>query len=688
MDYKKLKIRSSYMTDEENSIKNKFYIPVLKNTVHYKRAVGYFSSGFFSGLYQSISDLIKNGGTMSLIVSPDLSDVDKGAIKNGYDLKEKVTKKILSELVTELESQDMSNYYLLERLISCNILNIKIAFMKNYGIYHEKIGIMQSGNDEKIAFTGSLNETYSAIHDNFESIDVYRSWLPAEFERIIDKEKQFDELWDHDSSLVKIIDFPKAIFSKAIERYEMKKSGNVSEDNSISEIEKVGPLKPSWFEIREYQEEAIANWTKNEYRGFLAMATGTGKTLTAISCILELWNKRFESLFVIIVCPYKHLVEQWLEDLHQFNIYPIIAYSDYKWGEKLKKDILYMNADLKMFSSVIVTNDTFISDNFQKTVNTIKSKRMIIVDEAHNFGASRIRQFHDYDIEYRLGLSATPKRYFDEEGSTKLLEYFNGIVYELSLNEAIERKFLTQYYYYPEKVILTDEEYDDYEAITKKISRAQFMSDSEESEALSNLYIMRSRILNLASNKLSVFESVISGYSRTNSNLIYCAQGKQNNGERQIDLVTRILGNKLGFDTQKFTADEDMSSRRNIINDFKKGRTQCIVAIKCLDEGVNIPSIQRAFILASSGNEKEFIQRRGRVLRQYKNKKFAIIHDFIVLPRNLDEITDIEDHLLKIDGKIVTKELRRMKEFVESSLNKHDGEKFVSAIEHAYNIIG
>lgn len=688
MMYSRLDIGTSYSTDVRNSIKNDFYLPTLECTKLYKRAVGYFRCDFFDGMYKSIRKLVANNGNMQLIVSPELTEIELDSMRKGYDARSKVLERISDQLSEYLLNSDsVENYIVLERLISCGVLDIKIAFMENYGLYHEKIGIMTSLEGEKIAFTGSLNETYAALHKNYESIDVYRSWCEHELQRIHDKEKVFDELWNNKLDLVTVVDFPKALISAAIDNYYLKQD-KVRESSAHYDKSLMGPRYPTEeFNLRDYQKDAIKNWSDNEYRGLVAMATGTGKTITAISGIVSLWNRFFRKLFVIIVCPYKHLVEQWCEDLIRFNINPIVAYGDYKWRQELKNEIRYYNSDFKMFSCVITTNATYTGDKFYNIISKVSSNRLLIVDEAHNFGASKIREKYNECIEYRLALSATPQRYFDDEGSTTLLKYFEGIVYELNLKEAIKKGFLTEYYYEPVPVLLTDDEFVEYQEITKKIAKLQFVKADEASENLSNLYIKRSRILNLASNKPIVFKQKFYEKKSKYNNLVYCAAGKMSNDVRQIDCISNIIGNELDIDLQKFTSDEDMKERKNIIDNFKQHRTQCIVAIKCLDEGVNIPAIETAFILASSGNEKEFIQRRGRVLRKAKGKKFAYIYDFIVLPRELDEIQYIDKKILSVDMKIVNKELDRIREFVNSSINSGVGEQFISRIERAYSLI-
>jgi superfamily II DNA or RNA helicase len=690
MSFEKLKIRSSYESDESNSILNELYNPVLKNAKSYKRSVGYFNSKLLLHLVEGLEGLINNSGTFQLIVSPQLDQEDIEAINDGYALKDLVSDKLVNELNKLYYTlEDIDNLILLKQLIKNGFLEIKVALLKNKGIYHEKIGIFADMEDKKIAFNGSLNETYAALFNNYESIDVFRSWIPSEYQRIIEKEVKFDELWNNNNKYVDVLEFPTAVIDKIIKKNK-KNIPLQKEVFSDYQIKDEGPkLLDKSLKYRDYQLKAILEWKKNNYRGIFSMATGTGKTLTAIGALVHLWNNISEPLFTIIICPYTHLVEQWIEDLERFNIKSIIAYGQYKWENDLKNEVRSISHGLKNYSCVITTNSTYSTDRFQKTINKIKVKQVIIVDEVHNFGAKKIRDMFIDKIEYRLALSATPKRYFDEEGTNDIIEYFDKIVFELSLRDAIEKDFLTKYYYFPVLVYLNDDEYEEYKEITLKIAKCYVSSSNEDSvsDSLTSLLIKRARILNLAESKIDCFKKLIDSRTGSYNNLVYCAAGKQKNDKRQIDVITDILGNELNMDIRRFTSQEKKDARSRIIEDFSNNSTQCIVAIKCLDEGVNIPSIETAYILASSGNEKEFIQRRGRVLRKYPGKKFAKIYDFVVLPRVIKDVPFIEDKLKNIDKRIINKELARMKEFTDLSINKSDGERVIYDIEEAYEII-
>lgn len=682
--FKELDLELSYKTDKENSILNKFYIPVLKKSKLYKRSVGYFTSNVLIKISEGIEGLVENNGKMKLLISPQISNEDKDAISKGYKLKEDVVREsLLIEFNKSYDNYQEEKLNYLANMIAYDVLEIKVACMKNYGIYHEKIGILEDIETNKIAFTGSLNETENAMVNNFESIDIYKSWNESDEKRVIQKLNNFESLWNNENDLVEVMEFPDAVKNKllkfktndVVKEAQLKLCVKKKKKN-IPEIPELIGDKP--FEIRDYQKEAINSWQENDYKGILAMATGTGKTLTALLCLEKLWQEK-KRLAVIIICPYIHLVEQWIEDLERFNIRPIkICGSNKKNIERAEMQIECYQENINPFICIITTNQSYSKPKFQKLINEIEEQTLFIADEVHNVGAKNTSRCLNENYKYRLGLSATPKRYFDDIGTDKIYDYFKKDVYEFSLKEAIDKEFLTQYYYYPIFVYLDQDELIEYKKITKKILKyldKDGKLDLSNSQ-LSNLLIKRSRIVNLASSKVQKLKEIMleNKLCKENNILIYCAAGKKDDEDRQITQVCKLLGNKLDMRIRRFTSEEDMNERTMIVDEFKQKILQGIVAIKCLDEGVNIPCIETAIILSSSGNSKEFIQRRGRVLRNSPGKDFAKIYDFITLPYDIEKI-DIEE--CSTDKSIVKKELRRAEEFADTCLNK----------SHAFNTI-
>lgn len=616
-----------------------------------------------------------------MVASPYLSDEDIEAIKSGYAMRDQVVKEAIRRKMTEGKTPfEKARLNLLANLISDNILDIKIAFTEDsdrMGMYHEKMGIITDAEGNRVAFAGSMNESAAAMTLNYETIDVYCSWK-GEVDRVIAKENAFASIWNDTEPNIKIIDFPELkqeIIDKykyAVPDFEIDKKEYAPDIDTVLHTDlgvytEYGPKFPEWFKLHDYQDEAITEWQKRNYRGIFDMATGTGKTYTGLGALTTLSKNLGHKLAAIIVCPYQHLVEQWVEDILKFNIDPIIGYSDSSqkdWPKRLKNAIRDQKLKVRGrgFFCFICTNATFSSDYVQAQLAKIKSDTLLMVDEAHNFGAPYLSCLLYDNYKYRLALSATLDRHNDEEGTTKLYDFFGEKCIEYTLDRAIEEKKLTKYKYYPIVVTLTEEELEAYDNLSYEIGKC-IMKDKNGKIKLSSkgekLALKRSRIIAGAKNKLTMLEKVIQPYIHDKHILVYCGatKGLEQNQDRsdvdsedirQIDAVTDLLGNKLGMEVSQFTSKESVEEREVLKREFSSGDTlKVLIAIKCLDEGVNIPKIKTAFILASTTNPKEYIQRRGRVLRLAEGKEYAEIYDFITLPYDTESVTSLTEAQVK-----------------------------------------
>lgn len=449
------------------------------------------------------------------------------------------------------------------------------------------------------------------------------------------------------------------------------------------------PVIPESIKLREYQVEAIENWFDSRLKGIFQMATGTGKTITAVSAITRLFDlckiKKL-SCGLIIVVPYKSLLEQWLEVLKLFNINPIKCYeSKNLWIEKLNKYIELFNNGATKTLYIITTNATFNSESFQGLLNKIKKDYILCIDEIHHAATDKYLNNLPESCSFRLGLSATLDSTHNMDKTDQLISYFGGIVYEFTMKRAIQEKFLTPYYYYPIFIELTDEEKDEYFILSKKIGRLINVC-GEDDECLTSLLMKRSRIIGSAQNKLSELIRLKNKVTDTNYNIFYCGDKIDEHEDKFIYKVNRIVSKVLGLKTHTFTSEEDKDTRRNILEKFKAGELQAITAIKCLDEGIDIPELRRAFILSSSTNPKEFIQRRGRILRKSEAKEYAEIYDFIVVAtldkRYINELTDEE---LMVEKKIFHRELDRFTEFASLSINEIESHNKLMEIWDLYD---
>ena len=710
MSLRDLKIEEEYRSTQDDIV-NEFYIPLLKESISYKRAVGFFSSSSLSEIVSGIKVFAQNGGKIKLIASPKLSEKDIEDIELGYRLRDEVIKEnILYQLNNPKDDIERKRLSLLASLIAENILDIKIAFMENdsnVGMYHEKMGIFEDIEGNKVAFSGSMNESLTAMKLNYETIDVFVSWEGKRAER---KNSVFDNIWRNEEKSIRIFEFPE-LRQEFLNRYYDKKEKIVEKvAEKDDKVQDNFPAIPEDIKLYDYQLEAIKNWKEKGYRGIFDMATGSGKTLTGLGAVCELSKDLDNNLFVIIVCPYQHLVEQWVEDIKRFNIKPIIGYSSSSqkdWKERLSRGIRGQNIGLssKKFLCFICTNATFSSNFVQDMIDISRCKKLLLVDEAHNFGSPRLmKTLHD-GYEYRLGLSATLDRHNDEVGTEKLYDFFGEKAIEYTLERAIKDGKLTPYKYYPILVYLTEDELVDYNNLTYEICQ-QIIQDDRGRKKLTEygeiLAIQRARIIAGAQNKLSKLKEVITPYRDEDFTLVYCgatnvldqSRDRTSTDEkdlRQITAVTKILGNELDMRVAKFTSEESIEERKIIKESFEKREIQALVAIKCLDEGVNIPNIKTAFILASTTNPKEYIQRRGRVLRKSKDmeKDFAEIYDFITLPRKLEAVQYLTLEQLKLEISLVKKEILRMEEFCSLAMNPATTRKLIYEIKDSYkdNII-
>ncbi|HOQ38530.1 MAG TPA: DEAD/DEAH box helicase family protein [Acetivibrio sp.] len=724
MSFTKLTIKSEYRSLSDNIVKD-FYLPVLDQSILYKRAVGFFSSTALVEISKGISGLIKNGGMIQLIASPHLSDEDIEAINKGYELRNNVIERALLNAISEPQ-----NYYeeerlnILANLIAQEKLEIKIAFTKvnnGIGIYHEKLGLVYDKEGNIICFTGSINESSMAFLNNYEVFDVYCSWQ-SEFERnkVIEKEDAFGRLWGNEEENVFVAEFPQV----ALDKLKSYKKGTVNlnidqeelddflgdkfRDKNVSySVQSIKvPALPASLKLHQYQQNAIENWQINGFRGIFDMATGTGKTYTGLAAIVKLSEYLQHKFAVIIVCPYQHLVEQWVEDIIKFNINPIIGYSGSSqkdWKNCLENAIRDQKLKVKgrEFFCFICTNATFSSDFVQTCISKIKGDALLVIDEAHNFGSSRLSTMLSNSFNYRLALSATLERYRDEEGTAKLLNYFGKKCIEYTLERAIEEKKLTPYKYYPVIVNLNERELEVYSYLSQEISKCVIQDKNGKkrlSEKGERLALKRARLVAAAEGKISKLKEVILPYLNQSHILVYCGAASilSDNDDflminedeiRQIDAVTHLLGNELNMKVSQFTSKEGIEEREILKREFAKGENlQALIAIKCLDEGVNIPNIKAAFILASTTNPKEYIQRRGRVLRLAPGKEYAEIYDFITVPRPLDEVSSLTVAEINKDLSLIRNELNRAEEFARLAMNAMQADVIIQEIKEVYGL--
>lgn len=479
-------MESDYRSDRSHLVED-FYLPALAASTTYDRP-GYFAASVIATLGQGVDDFTERGGTMRIIASPYLEPADIKDIEEGYELREVLHRAALRDLEQAVEDQRAARGLgKLGRLVAEGRVDFKLAYVEErgrVGMYHEKIGVFRDGHDI-VAFKGSANETRSGLIGNFEAIEVYRSWDPRDTDRAARISKDFEDLWHDRTPTLRVVSFTEAA-KVVVERSAMATAGRYELDDLptsgvpivTSPQSPAGALViPQSLAVRDYQKEAVQNWFRNHGRGILRMATGTGKTLTALSAAAQLGsflrkNDDNASLLVIVVAPFQHLVDQWAKDIEWFGVTPLRAYeSSTKWSPRAHA--LLQNLGLGGMSGgvIVTTNATFGGDTFQNLLDAYRGQLLVIADEAHNLGARHLRTQLPEKAQYRLGLSATPERWFDDEGTDALTHYFGKIVFEMGIGEAIGRGALCRYTYTPVLVELDDEEAELYAETSAKIAR-------------------------------------------------------------------------------------------------------------------------------------------------------------------------------------------------------------------------
>ncbi len=572
---------------------------------------------------------------------------------------------------------------LVSYLIAHDLLRVRIAITPQKGIgslYHEKIGFFSDEEGRVVAYSGSANESHNGLETNFERVDVYASWGQGkERRRALAIQQQFQDLWGNRTDGLEVVDL-----ATALQRRLLRIRDTTSDtDTPISSKHFAGAklsntpealVPPADIDLFPHQSEAIRSWAKAGGRGVLEMATGSGKTITGLSLASRLYDGAGTGLAILIVAPLIHLVDQWRGVAHLFGLDPIrCAESRKNWRDELGAAIYALNRGYRPVLTVATTAATLATPAMQRLLAGIRRPLLIIADEMHNYGADNALRSLPENATYRLGLSATPDRWMDESGTRALKDYFGPVVFRYGLDDAIRDEVLTRYRYYPELVELEPEETEEYLDLTRLLARyvTEDLNDPR-AEAAKRLLIKRARLIASARCKIPRLKSLLAERTDDTHVLVYCGDGRVEGPEsdetvRQIEEVVRMVGVDLGMTCASYTAETPPKRRIQLLRDFSSGLIQVLVAIRCLDEGVDVPETRIAYILASSTNPRQFIQRRGRVLRRAPGKTRAEIHDFFAAPPTDDPDENAPEFL--VIRNLVGQQIRRAREFAELAEN-------------------
>lgn len=705
-----------YSTGEKEPIE--FFFDALIESNRFDLGLGFFSSSAINVLSAGFAYFIHRGGKMRIIINDVLSKQDKDAIEDGINrhesfFEDKILKDI-STLTKTLSKRDEHFFKCLSYLISQNRIEFIATIPANEkgGIAHSKYGIFTDENNNKVAFNGSANFSKNALLNNVESISCYYSWSESksDLDRLNYFETIFNKTWIGESENIKIISINK-VKSYILDTFSVEDSFELlNEEKKLvselsnypesikSKIDKIHsrlnkqnhkPKFPFPEGPRDYQKKAYKNWMKNGFQGIFAMATGTGKTITSLNCVLEEYQKT-EQYDILILVPTRALVAQWIVETKKFNYQNIHSTQEKNWFDILSNHFLNHQLGVKHNLVFISTYQSFNGVKFQRLVHKKGwGKFILIADEAHNMGASQTMKNLPVEITKRIGLSATPERIYDDFGSQKIYEYFNSFppcyTYSYSMFKAIHSKpaSLVEYYYFPYFASLNECELEEYKEITEKLIRNYDSKSGEFNDYGKRLLIERKRIINKAENKIEILGEIFKDVDSKEKNLkftfVYVPEGKEidfsntdsftydSNERKLIRKYSEAIRN-FGYSTHELLS--DTSDRERVLNQFAQGKIDVLLAMKILDEGVDIPVTKNAIFCASTGNPRQYIQRRGRVLRKSEGKSYANIYDIIVAPQD-SYIDTLPANLKEMEVRIFQNELKRVTNFLYAAENRH-----------------
>jgi len=702
MSLRDISVKKAYSSDLDDVLED-FYIPALGASLEYSRLAGFFSSASLAIAARGIVGLVANGGRLRLIASPRLRREDVDAILRSHEVRgERVEAVMVRELDRLAEQLIGDHVQALAWMIANGRLEIKVAIARDphggflsypealsNAVFHQKVGILRDSEGDVITFSGSLNETASAWQGNIEEFKVFRSWQRSEASYVEADVGKFERFWNNRSQSVSVMDVPSAVKERLIEM--------APQDFPASSVARWQTgSRTAGIQLFEHQQEALRSWVEAGMKGVFEMATGTGKTFAALGCLDRVATLNAQ-LATVIACPYQHLSQQWVRELGKFGIrYDQLIIADSSnpgWKHELADALMDLSLGHKSIVIAMTTHSTFPSKAFRGILqdHATDVRKLLIADEVHGLGATKAREGLLDLYDFRLGLSATPRRWFDELGTAAIFDHFGPTVYQFTLEDAITsinpatgQTYLAPYRYEPRFVALTDEELDDYLAKTRALARLAggAKKDEQKDELLQNLLFRRADIVKAAARKYRALEEILDLEGASIKwTIVYCSP-------QQIDRVMSIIGRR-GIVCHRFTMEEGtaperryggVSERDFLLRRFAEGDYQILVAMRCLDEGVDVPPARTAVLMASSGNPRERIQRIGRVIRRYPGKTEATIYDILVTP----SLQGMPTQLREMEWRIFEKELERCEEIAATAMNSAEALASVYAVKEGF----
>lgn len=709
-----------YSSDSEH-IPLEFYEEAFPIAKKIDLLLGYFSSNAIKILSKSFAEFIYNGGEIRIITNHIFSLKDKENLLD-YAIIDNENKVIdifgdLEKLEIELSDYGQHFFDCLKYLQKKNRLQILPVKFNGVDLAHCKKMILYDGA-EYLSTDGSINFTLSALIKNSESFEVNAPWKGEIFKKrtILEKEN-FENIFSKkhpnyqyiDSSQIEcvidkigrdkdILDLLEDSVKLPINAFGNKVKAIINKrekkfNDLLIQIHNT-PKFPPPYEPRKYQVKAYENWVKNNYSGVFGMATGTGKTKTSLNCLLNEY-KITNNYFAIILVPSIALLNQWEEEVLAFNFQNILKIGGgNNWEKELSNYVSNFNSGLKKNMILISTYASFTIGKFQKYFKKIELEFTLIADEAHNMGAKNIKSVMNNSlIKKRIGLSATPKRIYDPEGTEFIDKFFNDkepYTYSFSMKEAMDNDFLCNYKYYPIIVELNEDELEEYIEISKKLLKFFDFAKGEfkKEKIVEILLLKRKSIIHKANNKIDCFKNILSELKHINKLkyiFTYIPEGYiYEEGaitERMLNKFLRA-GHEILPKLKMNTYIAETENLSDLLKGFSEGRIDMLFAMKMLDEGVDVPRAEVGIFASSTGNPRQFIQRRGRLLRNHPDKPFATIYDMVVIPR----LNDNNVELYNMERNLVKNELRRVGYFASLALNFYDSKQALENVCFKYEL--
>ena len=671
--------------------------------------MGFFSSQSFAEIAPGLAAFLNNSTEgLRLIISPYVTEEDQKALREGLLKSSDLATRTMGQMLPDAEELANHTLQCLAWLIANDRLSVKVALMRS-ALFHSKVWIFHQTR-HSAALHGSANLTGKGLKGNREQLSLARSWMHDEARQTcLTLEDEFEILWSGRDDDCITVDLSDAIEERILQEFKGERQPTESDFNrlwrrahrlpdkpvdvdTLLTLEKERKFKiPDWLEYREgvyaHQGQAIDAWFSAGTRGILEMCTGSGKTLTAMAAA-QLLHEKVGPLLIVVSAPYKVLISQWCSEIEGFGLRPVDmseARGPSGRSSALAQARRRLEKGVSECEAVVVSNATLITKEFQEHLHRFPGAKVLISDECHNLGAKSFVSDPPEFFYHRLGLSATPVRQYDDEGTEKLLAYFGEPCFSFNLENAIGT-CLVPYDYHVTFVELSADEMAEWREISDKIRELAWKIEAGLTDTYLDMLLLRRRkVMETAKSKLEALGKLLSelGPRNLRHTLIYATDKEP----EQLNSVNSLL-HSTGVFFHQLTAEETShpTKSRSILERFQTGDLQVLTAKRVLDEGVNVPQIVRAIILASTTVRRQWIQRRGRLLRMCKaiGKEKAVIHDLVALPPS-DELSSSLDS--DATG-IVNAELDRVWEFSRLSKNASETSGPLDAVEKMRAMVG